>query len=75
VIGKLIEIYQFFWMIESHAQQRLAWEDAEKARIARERAELLAAAQTSAMLEASPSGQLGGSIIDDAEALKRAGLI
>lgn len=75
MIGKFIEIYQFFWMFESHAQQRLAWEDADKARIARERAEAIAAAQTNAMLEANPSGQLGGSLLDNADALKKAGLI
>ena len=75
MIGKLLEIYQFVWMIESHTQQRLAWEDAEKARIARDRAEALAATQASAMLEANPSGQLGGSLIDNADALKNAGLI
>ena len=42
-VRRLVEIYQFFWMFESHAQQRLAWEDAEQARIARARAEMLAA--------------------------------
>lgn len=72
---KLVELYQFVWMIESHAQQRLAWEDAEKARIARERAERQAAAQMRAMLEANPSGQLGTSSLDDEEALRRAGLL
>ena len=37
--GRLMEVYQFFWMFESHAQQRLAWQDAEEMRIARVRAE------------------------------------
>lgn len=72
---KLLELYQFFHMIESHGQQRLAWEDASRARFARERAERAAAAQTRAMLEANPSGQLGTSALDDEEALRRAGLL
>lgn len=72
---KLVELYQFVWMIESHAQQRLAWEDAEKARVARERAEAQARAQSAAMLDANPSGQLGTSRLDDLAALKRAGLL
>ncbi len=72
---KLVELYQFVWMIESHAQQRLAWDDAEKARVARERAEAQARAQSAAMLDANPSGQLGTSQLDDLAALKRAGLL
>lgn len=75
MIGKLLQFYQFVWMLESHAQQRLAWEDAEKARIARERAERVAAEQSRAMLDANPSGQLGQSMLDDEAALRRAGLL
>lgn len=73
--GKLVEIYQFFWMIESHAQQRLAWQDAAEMRIARLRAEAQAAAQLRAMLDANPSGQLGHATLDDEDALRRAGLL
>ncbi|HMS96975.1 MAG TPA: hypothetical protein PKA03_17470, partial [Tabrizicola sp.] len=36
---RAMAVYNFFWMLESHAQQRLAWEDAVEARLARERAE------------------------------------
>lgn len=72
---KLLEFYEIMWMFESHAQQRRAWEDAEKARIARDRAERLAQEQARSMLEANPSGQLGGSLLDDAEALRKSGLI
>ena len=75
MIGRLIEFYQFFHMVESHAQQRLAWEDAAKARIARDRAEAQAQAQLRAMLDANPSGQLGTSSLDDADALKNANLL
>ena len=73
--GQLVEVYQFFWMLESHAQQRLAWEDAAEARIARDRAEARAAAQLRAMLDANPSGQLGHARLDDEDALRRAGLL
>lgn len=73
--GKLMEIYQFFWMIESHAQQRLAWQDAEDARVARVRAEAMAAAQLRAMLDANPSGQLGHARLDDEDSLRDAGLL
>ena len=41
---QLMDFYQTIWMFESHAQQRLAWEDAAQARIARSRAEAQAAA-------------------------------
>lgn len=58
-MNKLLSLYQFFWMLESHYQQRLAWDDAAEARIARERAEVLAAAQLQAMLDANPSGSSG----------------
>ncbi len=74
-LGKLMEIYQFFWMFESHAQQRLSWEDAAEARIARQRAEALAAAQVQAMLNANPSGSLGHAQLDDEDALRKAGLL
>lgn len=74
-IGRLVQVYQFFWMLESHAQQRLAWEDAEHMRIARLRAEQQAAAQLRAMLIANPSGSLGHAKLDDEQALKDAGLI
>lgn len=73
--GRLIEIYQFFWMFESHAQQRLAWEDAEQARIARARAEMLAAMQLRAMLDANPSGQLGNAQLNDPDSLEQSGLL
>lgn len=74
-IRQLVEIYQWFWMFESHAQQRLAWEDAEQARFARERAEAMAAAQLRAMLNANPSGQLGHAKLNDDDTLKESGLL
>ena len=73
--GKLMEIYQFFWMFESHAQQRLAWLDAEDMRIARQRAEAHASAQAQAMLDANPSGSLGSSRLNDEDILIRSGLL
>jgi hypothetical protein len=73
--GKLIELYQIWWMFESHAEQRLAWKDAADARRARARAEVQAAAQLEAMLLANPSGQLGYAKLNDEEALKNAGLL
>ncbi|WP_312162019.1 hypothetical protein [Phenylobacterium sp.] len=73
--GRLMEIYQFFWMFESHAQQRLAWQDAAQARTARERAEALAAAQLRAMLDANPSGQLGNAQLNDPDGLEQSGLL
>lgn len=73
--GRLMEIYQFFWMFESHAQQRLAWEDAAEARIARARAEALAAMQLRAMLAANPSGQLGNAQLNDPDSLEQSGLL
>ena len=73
--GKLMEVYQFFWMFESHAQQRLAWQDAEEMRIARVRAEAQASAQLQAMLEANPSGSLGSSRLNDEDILIRSGLL
>lgn len=71
--AKVVQVYQFLWMLESHAQQRLAWEDAARARIARDRAEAQAAAQLRAMLDANPSGQLGNAQLNDIEALLRSG--
>lgn len=72
---QLWDIYQFYWMLESHAQQRLAWDDAAEMRIARRRAEELAAARMQAMLEANPSGQLGNSQLNDLNKLKDSGLL
>lgn len=73
--GKLMEMYQFFWMFESHAQQRLSWQDAEEMRIARQRAEAQASAQAQAMLDANPSGSLGSSRLNDEDILIRSGLL
>lgn len=73
--GRLMEIYQFFWMFESHAQQRLAWQDAEEMRIARQRAEAQASAQAQAMLDANPSGSLGHARLNDEDILIRSGLL
>lgn len=69
------EFYQFFWMFESHYQQRLAWQDAAEARIARARAEARADAQLQTMLAANPSGSLGHSQLNDEDALLRSGLL
>jgi hypothetical protein len=74
-LGRLMEIYQFFWMFESHAQQRLGWNDAAQARIAREKAEDQARAQLRAMMIANPSGALGNAQLNDREALERSGLL
>ncbi|SDD21521.1 hypothetical protein [Belnapia rosea] len=74
-LGRIVEIYQFFWMFESHAQQRMAWEDAAQARIARARAEAQAAAQLRAMLQANPSGSLGDARLNDLTNLERSGLL
>ena len=74
-VRTLVEIYQFVWMLESNAQQRLAWQDAAEARIARARAEALAAAQLRAMLEANPSGSLGHSKLNDLDKLEDSGLL
>ncbi|MFO1150378.1 MAG: hypothetical protein U1E62_18525 [Alsobacter sp.] len=74
-VRNLVEIYQFLWMLESHAQQRLAWEDAAQARIARARAEARAEAQMRAMLDANPSGQLGNSMLNDERKLWESGLL
>ncbi len=74
-VRRLVEVYQFIWMLESHAQQRLAWEDAEQARIARARAEAQAAAQSRAMMAANPSGSLGRARLNDELKLKESGLL
>ena len=73
--SRFLEFYQLLWMFESHAQQQLAWTDAEEARRARVRAEAQAAAQLEAMLDANPSGQLGTAQLDDIGALVRSGLL
>ncbi|MFT3809962.1 MAG: hypothetical protein QM698_08590 [Micropepsaceae bacterium] len=73
--SKFVEVYNFFWLVESQQQQRLAWEDAAQARIARDRAEALAAAQLRAMLDANPSGMLGNAQLNDPEALAQSGLL
>ena len=74
-IGRLVQIYQFFWMLESHSQQRLAWEDADEMRFARLRAEQQAAAQLQAMLTANPSGSLGHARLNDEDVLRESGLL
>ncbi len=74
-IRKLLSVYEFIWMLESHHQQRLAWDDAAAARIARQRAEAQAADQLRAMLIANPSGQLGHSKLNDIHTLEQAGLL
>lgn len=74
-LRNLVEIHQFLFSLESQAAQRLAWEDAEQARIARARAEALAAARLRQMLDANPSGQLGNAKQNDLEALIRSGLL
>ncbi|EJJ27302.1 hypothetical protein [Rhizobium sp. CF142] len=74
-LRKIVEFYQFFWMLESHAQQRLAWEDSAEARVNRARAEAQAAAQLRAMLAANPSGALGNAALNDEDALNESGLI
>lgn len=73
--SRIVEVYNFVWMLELHQAQRLAWQDAEEMRIARLRAESAAAAQLHAMLDANPSGQLGHAAINDDEALQRSGLL
>lgn len=72
---QLIAIHQFLFSLESQAAQRLAWEDAAEARIARARAEAAAAARLRQMLNANPSGQLGNAKLNDMEALRRSGLL
>ena len=72
---RLLHLYQIWWMFKSHSQQRLAWDDAVQARIARLRAEEAAANQLQAMLDANPSGALGHSKLNDLEVLRREGLL
>lgn len=74
-LRNLVEIHQFLFSLESQAAQRLAWEDAEQARVARARAEAVAAARLRQMLDANPSGQLGNAKLNDIEALIRSGLL
>ena len=74
-LRQVFEIYEIIWMFQSHHQQRLAWQDAAEARVARARAEAQARAQLEAMLEANPSGQLGHAKLNDEEVLKEAGLL
>jgi len=75
MIGRAIQLYEFIWSLEAHEQQRLAWEDAAQARIARAHAEYRAAAQLEAMLTAHPSGSLGNAKLNDWQALQAAGLL
>lgn len=75
MIRHISEYIQFFWMFESQAQQRLAWKDAAQARIARERAERLAAAQLRAMMTTNPSGSLGDAQLNDPDNLSKSGLL
>ena len=75
ILRSLIEFHQFIWSLESQAQQRLAWDDAAQARIARARAERVAAAQLRAMLLANPSGALGDASLNDLDKLERSGLL
>ena len=49
--------------------------NAEQARIARARAEAVAAARLRQMLDANPSGQLGNAKLNDIKALIRSGLL
>ena len=74
-LRNLVEIHQFLFSLESQAAQRLSWEDAEQARIARARAEAVAAARLRQMLDANPSGQLGNAKLNDIKALIRSGLL
>jgi len=73
--SRIVGIYNFVWMLESHGAQRLAWRDAEEMRLARPRAETQAAAQLQAMLDANPSGQLGNAELDDEQAMRDSGLL
>jgi hypothetical protein len=75
IFRQLTEVIQFFWMFENHHHQRLAWKDAKQARLARDRAEAQSLAQFHDMLQAHPSGALGDSNLNDADALKQAGLL
>lgn len=72
---RIMQVYQFLWMVGSHYQQSLAWQDAAEARIARDRAEAQAAAQLQAMLDANPSGQLGNAQLNNRADLLDSGLL
>jgi len=72
---RFLELYQLYWMFRSHGEQRRAWKDAAQARVARDRAEAMAAMQLQAMLEANPSGQLGRARLNDPARLKESGLL
>lgn len=72
---KLLEAYQFGFMLFSHYNQVLSWQDAKEARLARIRAEQIAEAQLRTMLDANPSGQLGNAKLDDETALRESGLL
>lgn len=74
-LNQLMALHQFLFSLESQAAQRLAWEDAEQARLARARADMIAAMRMRAMLDANPSGQLGDAQLNDLKALKRSGLL
>ena len=74
-LGAFIEIYNFLWSLEAHAQQRLVWEDAVQARAAKARAEAQSAAQMQAMLLANPSGQMGNAQLNDPSNLSESGLL
>lgn len=75
VVTKVIQVHQFFWQLEVAHHQRLAWMDAQEARMARARAEQQAAEQLRAMLIANPSGQLGTSALNDRKALRDGGFV
>jgi hypothetical protein len=72
---KLLEAYQFGFMLLTHYNQVRSWQDAAEARIARMRAEETAQAQLRAMLDANPSGQLGNARLDDETVLRESGLL
>lgn len=72
---RFLELYQLYWMFRSHGEQARAWKDAAQARVARDRAEAMAAAQLQAMLEANPSGQLGRARLNDPASFKESGLL
>lgn len=74
-VQSLLRVYEFLWMLESHSQQRLAWQDAVEARVARARAEAQAAAQLRAMLDANPTGALGRARLNDEDKLRESGLL
>lgn len=75
IFDRAMSLYRLWWMVKSHRAQRLAWEDAAEARLARARSERLAEERLQAMLDANPSGQLGNAKLNDREVLKRSGLI